>query len=448
MAIDTISERLSFNKLDDATIALLSENSEQILGILPGVLDGFYQHIAQYSETNTFFRDQAHMQHAKEKQLQHWRIIAEGNFDENYVASVTRIGEIHNQLDIEPRWYIGGYNFLISGVVDAISRSMPSGRFAEKKRERLRQLQIAIVRAAMLDMDYAIEVYLKAGIRDRNETLVRLATEFETSVGEVVGAVSVAAQELTGASRSLHAGAEDTAHKVAAVSSSSEETAVNVQTVASATEEMASSVSEIARQVSSSTSLSAKAVEGAGETNEKVTSLTSAAQVIGDVVGLISDIAEKTNLLALNATIEAARAGDAGKGFAVVASEVKQLAEQTAKATAEIENQVGAIQGATTDAATSIETISSIIEEMNTISTTVAAAVEEQEAATQEIARNVDEAARGTQLLTENLSGVNEAAEMTGTSSAQIMSSAESLAGQSAYLKSEVDRFLGSVRSA
>jgi methyl-accepting chemotaxis protein len=448
MELDTISERLSFNKLDQATVALLRENSDKILTILPVVLDGFYLHVAQFPETNAFFRDEAHMRHAKEKQLQHWQLIVEGNFDERYVASVTRIGEIHNQLDLNPRWYIGGYNFLITGVVDAISRSMPTGRFAEKKRERLRQLQNAIIRAAMLDMDFAIEVYLKAGIRDRHETLERLATEFETSVGEVVGAVSIAAQELTGASRSLHAGAEGTSHKITTVASSSEETAVNVQTVASATEEMASSVTEIARQVSDSTNLSSKAVEGALETNEKVRSLTSAAQVIGDVVGLISDIAEKTNLLALNATIEAARAGDAGKGFAVVASEVKQLAEQTAKATAEIENQVGAIQDATTDAAASIETISGIIEEMNAISTTVASAIEEQEAATQEIARNIDEAARGTQLLSQNISGVNEAAEMTGTASAQIMSSAEALAGQSAYLKTEVDRFLGSVRSA
>ncbi|MEW4462338.1 globin-coupled sensor protein [Roseibium algicola] len=448
MSDTTIRDRLSFNKLDQATIALLRDHSKLILSILPGVLDGFYEHIEQYSETKAFFRDHAHMMHAKEKQLEHWRIIAEGRFDESYVASVTKIGEVHNKLGLEPRWYIGGYNFLVSGVVDAISRTMPVGYTGGKRRQQLRHLQTAIIRASMLDMDYAIDVYLKAGIRDRHQTLERLASEFETSVGGVVDGVSTAAQHLTEASRSLRAGAEDTSGKVAAVSASSEETAANVQTVASATEEMASSVTEISRQVSSSTQLSSKAVDSARETNEKVQSLTSAAQVIGDVVGLINDIAEKTNLLALNATIEAARAGEAGKGFAVVASEVKQLAEQTAKATAEIASQVGAIQGATSDAATAIGSISKIIEEMNVISTAIATAVEEQDAATQEIARNVDEAARGTQDLSENIAGVNKAAEMTGASSNQIHSSAEQLAEQSNHLKAEVSKFLSSVRSA
>jgi len=448
MSASTIRDRLSFNKLDPAAIKLLRDHSKLILSILPGVLDGFYEHIGQYAETKAFFRDHTHMMHAKEKQLEHWRIIAEGRFDENYVASVTQIGEVHNKLGLEPRWYIGGYNFLVSGVVDAISRSMPVGYTGGKRRQQLRHLQIAIIRASMLDMDYAIDVYLKAGVRDRHQTLERLASQFESSVGGVVDGVSAAAQHLTEASQSLRIGAEETSGKVAAVSVSSDETAVNVQTVASATEEMASSVTEISRQVSSSTQLSSKAVDSARETNEKVQSLTSAAQVIGDVVGLINDIAEKTNLLALNATIEAARAGEAGKGFAVVASEVKQLAEQTAKATAEIGSQVSAIQGATSDAASAIGSISKIIEEMNVISTAIASAVEEQDAATHEIARNVDEAARGTQSLSDNIAGVNKAAEMTGASSQQIHSSASQLAEQSTYLKEEVGKFLVSVRSA
>lgn len=448
MSETTTKERLSLNKLDQPTIEILRRHCDVVLAMLPGILDAFYAHMGQFAAAKAFFRDHAHMMHAKEKQLAHWRLIMNGRFDDSYVASVTRIGEIHNKLGLEPLWYIGGYNFLVSGVVDALSKRMPIGYFGGEKRDQLRHLQTAIIRAAMLDMDYAIDVYLKAGIRDRHETLERLASQFEHSVGGVVDGVSKAALQLTDASESLRLGAKDTADKVAAVSDSSGETAANVQAVASATEEMASSVAEIARQVASSTDASAKAVDRAHETNAKVQSLTSAARVIGDVVSLINDIADKTNLLALNATIEAARAGEAGKGFAVVASEVKQLAEQTAKATAEIGSQVGAIQAATSDAASAITSISKVIEEMNVISTAIAGAVEQQEMATQEIARNVDDAARGSQVLSDNITSVNKAADQTGASSSQIHASAEQLADQSDHLKHEVDQFLAYVRSA
>lgn len=448
MTDETLEERLAFNRIDEGTIALLRENAATILSILPGVLDGFYVQIGEVSETRAFFRDEAHMRHAKQKQLEHWQIIAEGQFDGDYVASVTRIGEVHNQLGLEPRWYIGGYNFLITGVVDAISRTMPVGYTAGKRRAYLRRLQTAVIRASMLDMDYAIDVYLKAGIRDRHETLERLAAQFEESVGGIASSVASAAGGLSDASRELQDGAQETSGNIAAVSAAAEETASNVQTVAAATEEMAASVTEITRQIANSTDLSSKAVEGMRATNGKVELLTSSSQVIGEIVSLISDIAERTNLLALNATIEAARAGGAGKGFAVVASEVKQLAEQTAKATAEIETQVASIQGATTDAAASISSISKIIEETHVISAAIASAVEEQDTATQEIARNVEEAAKGTQDLSRNVSAVSKAAETTGMSSSQISGSAAQLSEQSGSLKVEVDNFLKSVRSA
>lgn len=448
MTDETLEERLAFNRIDEGTIALLRENAPTILSVLPGVLDGFYVHIGEVSETRAFFRDEAHMRHAKQKQLEHWQIIAEGRFDGDYVASVTRIGEVHNQLGLEPRWYIGGYNFLVTGVVDAISRTMPVGYTAGKQRAYLRRLQTAVIRASMLDMDYAIDVYLKAGIRDRHETLERLAAQFEVSVGGIASSVASAAGGLSDASRELQDGAQETSGNIAAVSAAAEETASNVQTVAAATEEMAASVTEITRQIANSTDLSSKAVEGMRATNGKVELLTSSSQVIGEIVSLISDIAERTNLLALNATIEAARAGGAGKGFAVVASEVKQLAEQTAKATAEIETQVASIQGATTDAAASISSISKIIEETHVISAAIASAVEEQDTATQEIARNVEEAAKGTQDLSRNVSAVSKAAETTGMSSSQISGSAAKLSEQSGSLKVEVDNFLKSVRSA
>ena len=200
--------------------------------------------------------------------------------------------------------------------------------------------------------------------------------------------------------------------------------------------------------MSQSAEIAGKAVTDAERTNVQVQGLAEAAQKIGEVVQLITDIASQTNLLALNATIEAARAGDAGKGFAVVASEVKNLANETAKATEEITAQIGAIQQATQDAVVAIQTISGTIGQINEIATTIASAVEEQGAATQEIARNVQQAAAGTQEVSSNIAGVTQAAGETGSAAGQMLSASGELSHQGEALRGEVDRFLATIRAA
>jgi uncharacterized protein YoxC len=190
------------------------------------------------------------------------------------------------------------------------------------------------------------------------------------------------------------------------VAAASDEASANVQSVASATEELTSSVTEISRQVQESARIAGDAVEQARHTNQRVGELSQAASRIGDVIELINSIAGQTNLLALNATIEAARAGDAGRGFAVVASEVKALAQQTAKATEEIHQQISAVQTATKESVGAIRQISDTIERLSEISSVIAAAIEEQGAATQEIARNVQQAAHGTQQVSTNITDV------------------------------------------
>ena len=194
--------------------------------------------------------------------------------------------------------------------------------------------------------------------------------------------------------------------------------------------------------------MASDAVDQARRTNERVGELSKAATRIGDVVELINTIAGQTNLLALNATIEAARAGEAGRGFAVVASEVKALAEQTAKATGEIGQQIGSIQAATQESVGAIREISGTIEKLSEISSAIAAAVEEQGAATQEISRNIQQAAIGTQQVSANISEVQRGAGETGSASSQVLSAAQMLSGDSNRLKVEVDRFLSTVRAA
>ncbi|MGX7745179.1 cache domain-containing protein [Rhodopseudomonas parapalustris] len=283
---------------------------------------------------------------------------------------------------------------------------------------------------------------------ERKREMQKLADHFEGAVGEIINTVSSASTELEASATTLTATATRAQEITTTVAAASEQASANVQSVASATEQLASSVSEIGRQVHESAKIAAEAVAQATETNERVGNLSSAASRIGDVVELINTIAGQTNLLALNATIEAARAGDAGRGFAVVASEVKALAEQTAKATGEISQQISGIQAATDQSVEDIRAIGGTIARISEIASTIASAVEEQGAATQEISRNVQQAAQGTGQVSSNVVDVQRGASETGSASAQVLSAAQSLSQDSNRLKAEVGRFLSTVRAS
>ncbi|WP_029004537.1 globin-coupled sensor protein [Azorhizobium doebereinerae] len=443
-----VPQALDFHGIDTLTGEILRQNKSYILRILPEALDAFYQHVQLFPDAARFFRSKAHMAHARDMQIRHWGLITEGRFDEAYVASVTRIGEVHNAIGLAPRFYIGGYNFLLVNLSARIAHDMASGLFNRGGLARATALQGAITKALMLDMDFAISVYLDSGRRERRQTLDGLAQALDGSVGAIVASLSQSAGGMHSAAEALHATAGETLARAGAVASASADASESVRSVASATEEMSASVQDVDRQVAESAAIAGRAVEVAGETVSTVGRLSAAADKIGAIVDLISTIAGQTNLLALNATIEAARAGDAGKGFAVVASEVKALAEQTAKATSEIEAQIGDMQAATGETASAIGAIADIVRQMNALSAAIATGIQQQKRAAGDISGHVQRASRGTQDVTLNMSGFNQAAADAGQSASQVLSTATELSGKAQHLRREVDRFLADIASA
>jgi len=452
MTAPTLEERLRFHGVDQAARAALQAAAPAVARLLPKLLDQFYERLQGWPGMLAHFGGRGHIEQVKQKQVQHWLTIAEASFGAAYLDSVKRTWRIHARMDVHPSWFVGAYSWLGTALQQALlDEARGAARLGWLSAQAMAKAQaqaLAIGRATLLDLDYAMDTYMEEASARRRQALQGVADQFEQDVLSVAEALSSAAVELQAASQTMSDAAQSTAHVSHGVYEASSSSVQAIQAAAAAAEELAASVSEVADRAERSNSLAAQAQSQAETATGTVAELNKTAQRIEDVLQLIGAIAHQTNLLALNATIEAARAGEAGKGFAVVASEVKALAEQTAEATGQISAQVQAVQRVSREAAAAMRAIGGDIGEISAGVSDITAAIQQQRMAVGEISQHVSATAARTQEAAQDVAGVRDSAGATGEAASQSLQAALDLARQAETLRAKAALFVDSVRAA
>ncbi|WP_082475754.1 methyl-accepting chemotaxis protein [Rhizobium sp. Leaf341] len=380
-----LKERLDFVELKEVHKRSLAALAPTIALSLDGALDDFYAKATAHPETAKFFSSDAHVAHAKGRQVRHWETIASAKFDEAYVDGVTMVGRVHARLGLEPRWYIGGYALMLEGIIRAVVSEELKGYFVRGKAKKLADDISVVVKAALVDMDYAISVYLEVLAEQRTaaenartaikndqdtamsvlgESLAKLSegdltvalertlapefeglkSDFNASVSSLNGAMRQIGQSVNLVSAQSHEIADATnemAKRTEQQAAALEETAAALEQISTISKQAQTRTAEIQDIIAKSAIGAAKSGEVVEQAVNAMSEIEISSQQMTQIIGTIDEIAFQTNLLALNAGVEAARAGDQGKGFAVVAQEVRELAQRSAGAAKEIKLLIG-----------------------------------------------------------------------------------------------------------
>jgi methyl-accepting chemotaxis protein len=439
------ASRFKAFSITDGDLERLVSLSDYVDRELPGLLERLHPAFADWPEIQAALMDPA----VHQIRLAHWRRVAKGQFGDGFQQSAQQLATVLYERNVPAYAVTLCHSIVVNGILNELMLDRPCTRLtsfkaATKKHTR----RIALQKAAWFDLEVLLETYADAEKNSRRLVAERIASTFDERMGGVVRDIDHSAQQVGETTREIAGAAQHSTTHVAAVAGAMAEANAGVQTVAAAAEELSASVTEITRRVAQSTGVAERAVEDARRTDVVVQALSEGADRIGEVVRLIDAVAAQTNLLALNATIEAARAGEAGKGFAVVANEVKQLAAQTAKATADIGTQITQMQGATGEAVRAIQNIVNTITELRDISSDIAHAVKEQGDATAEIARSASQAAASNQQVDQLMNGIQTDTGQTTAAAEQLDGSVRALSQKSTNLRKAVESFLGEIKAA
>lgn len=423
-----LDQRLGFLKLDAQARDALQRNLPVLEKNFDAILEDFYGHLTQYPYLSEKFH--GNVEPVKNKQKEHWRTLFSGEFSEQYYKNVQHIGDVHYKVQLPPQWYMGGYAFAMCSIVDT---------FVDEHRKKPEELKLSIksmIKAAMLDMDLALTTYIEANATgEMREQIAKMTAGIENAFEYATSQIATSTTKLDEAADKVSTAVDTVEVGSGQNVEAAEGNAEKIASVVNTSRELSSAIKEISDQVSRSSTITAEAVGKTQMAQGKIDELVTCATTIGDVIQMINKIASQTNLLALNATIEAARAGDAGKGFAVVASEVKNLANQTEKATEEITNQVTVIQGTINETVDLFNSVGGTVNEMNEISTIISGAVEEQNAATADIASNIEIVASESDSAKARAEDINNEASRTKEYVVEIAETAKAVKDQFAVLQ-------------
>ncbi|CAH1658371.1 Globin-coupled sensor protein [Hyphomicrobiales bacterium] len=482
---DDLTQRLAFMKLGADERQRIRSVEKVIVDALPGALDAFYAQVKAYPETRAFFGNQAQIDGAKNRQVSHWDRIAKGQFDQDYVAAVTRVGEVHARIGLEPRWYIGGYALLLSQLIGKVLEARwPKSTFGSRlpgAEDRSAEIG-AIVKAALLDMDYAISVYLEASEAARlkaeaeakaieqakaaeREKAVALVSEGMAALasgdlsfrmtqdipaeyaqirdhfndamgrlGEMVTTIKASSAAIAGSSHEINDGAANLSARTEEQASALEETAATTEQLAASVKTSAQSSRESAALADEATGIARTGGEIVRDVVEAMTRIEDASKKISEITSVIDGIAFQTNLLALNAAVEAARAGDAGRGFAVVAAEVRALAQRSAAAAKDITGLIGSSDAEVTEGVRLVRLAGETLEKIVDASVRVSGTVKEIASATGEQANGIEE-------MSQTVSHMDEITQRNAALAEQSAASARTLMTQIERLSQLVSAF-------